>query len=704
MGKTAMKLLGMGDEEFYEGMGVFFVALAQNLGYGMLLSSLGRCFRDFFVNLDNLHDYLKFTFPRMKAPSFFIAEEAETGMTMEYRSKRRAFQFYVQGQIKELSKNFATEIKKLDIELKKQEVIFDTVVTYYELKFENQGYITKLENEAKRKVDAMPIKASIIFEMFPFCILYNSNMEVTILGSALRQILSKNVGQGLGSFWELVKPLVEFKWEVILSRLNSMFELATQEEVDKLCKTGGGDSSSMGFDDDLNLLDEDIDKTLHIKGQMVWIADWDQMLFLACPMMKDLNNLVWTGLFVNDLSMHDYSRDIMLATTQEQIQMKMLLDAAEKKAAQLESQQKKLGEIMKKSDDLISQMLPKKVADDLAKGKSNAEVCESFEMVTMLFSDIVTFTVICSHLKPLQVVELLNNMYTLFDFLCDQNAVYKVETIGDAYLIVAGCPVKAANHALKICDMAFDMMDGIKILKVPGSGDDIHMRIGVHSGPVVAGVVGLKMPRYCLFGVNVGLTEKFEANSKPDRIHISETTIEHLSSQYKMEERNDEGLKMKVGGHKSFFLNSKDNRKPLQEAVIKALLPTEKEAPKISKEKKDAKKEEPKKDAKKEEPKKAEPPKAEAPKPAAEAPKAQAAPPPAAAAPPPPPPDAGGGGGGDEAAPEPDTKADDGAAEDEGDGGDGGGEEAGDDGIGVEMVQQTQCCGGLKKSAVCSVL
>ena len=64
MSKTAMKILGMQDEEFYEGMGVFFVALAQDLGYGMLLSCLGRCFRDFFVNLDNLHDYLKFTFPR----------------------------------------------------------------------------------------------------------------------------------------------------------------------------------------------------------------------------------------------------------------------------------------------------------------------------------------------------------------------------------------------------------------------------------------------------------------------------------------------------------------------------------------------------------------------------------------------------------------------------------------------------------------
>ena len=64
IGKTAMKILGLGDEEFYEGMGVFFVALAQDLGYGMLLSCLGRSFRDFFANLDNLHDYLKFTFPR----------------------------------------------------------------------------------------------------------------------------------------------------------------------------------------------------------------------------------------------------------------------------------------------------------------------------------------------------------------------------------------------------------------------------------------------------------------------------------------------------------------------------------------------------------------------------------------------------------------------------------------------------------------
>merc|ERR1719234_3087430 len=718
MGKTAMKLLEMKDEEFYEGMGVYFVALATDLGYGLMLQSVGRRFRDFFVNLDNLHDYLKFTFQRMKAPSFFIADETPDGMLMEYRSKRRGFQYYAQGQVKEISKNFALEIKKLEIVLKKQEVVFDTVVNTFEMKFENEGYKQMLASKEARKDASMPIRAATLFEMFPFCVLFNPEMNVTMLGVALRMIIPKIIGEGLSSWFELVKPLVEFKWDVINSRINSMFELATQEEVYKLGKSDG--SSSREFSSELMLLDDDVDKTLHIKGQMVFMKEWDAMLFLACPMLPKLENLIWTGLFVNDLSMHDYSRDIMLATTQEQIQMKMLLDAAEKKAALLESQQKKLGEIMKKSDDLISQMLPKKVADDLAKGKSNEEVCEAYEMVTMLFSDIVTFTVICSHLKPLQVVQLLNNMYTLFDFLCDQNAVYKVETIGDAYLIVAGCPNKAANHAIKICDMAFDMMDGISMLKDPSNGEAIHMRIGCHSGPVVAGVVGLKMPRFCLFGINVGLTEKFESNSKPDQIHISEKTQELLSSQYKVEERTDEGLSMKVGGYRSFFLNSKENRRPLQPAIIKALLPTADEGPKIDEKKK-------KDDKKKEDPKKSDAAPAAAasaaPAAAASAPApADASSDPAASAAPTPsaapaessapsavaaqaPSDGGGGEGedapaGEAASAEEEASPAEEAAEAEGAG------DAGDEGqkADVEVVASQQCCGGIKKSSVCTLI
>eukprot|EP00091_Calanus_sinicus_P001654 TRINITY_DN11681_c0_g1_i1.p1 TRINITY_DN11681_c0_g1~~TRINITY_DN11681_c0_g1_i1.p1 ORF type:complete len:319 (+),score=92.88 TRINITY_DN11681_c0_g1_i1:210-1166(+) len=314
-------------------------------------------------------------------------------------------------------------------------------------------------------------------------------------------------------------------------------------------------------------MEEDVDKTMHIKGQMVFIDEWQQMLFLACPIMKDLNNLVWSGLFVNELSMHDYSRDIMLFGSMEQIEMKMALQGAEVKAANLNNQLKKFEETKKKTEKILSQMLPKHVADDLKAGKSPMDTCEAYPEVTMLFSDIVTFTVICSRIQPIQVVMLLNNLYTLFDFLVDQNAVYKVETIGDAYLIVAGCPVKAANHYLKIVDMAFDMMDGIKMLRDPGTGKDIGMRIGCHTGAVVAGVVGLKMPRFCLFGINVGLTEKFESNSKSMRIHISEPCKALLPAQYKVEERTAEAepeLAGKVAGLKSYFLNSKGRKESIE--------------------------------------------------------------------------------------------------------------------------------------------
>ncbi|XP_059085656.1 soluble guanylate cyclase 88E-like isoform X1 [Tigriopus californicus] len=577
MGKKALQVLQIKDEEFYEGMGVYFIELTRNLGYGVFLQNLGRYIRDFLLNLDNFHDYLKFTFPRMKAPSFFVEDETEKSIKLQYRSKRRGFHYYVQGQIKEISKKYFGH--RMDIQLKKQEVVFDTVICTFDLFFDNSPYSEWIQTGVERKESSLPIRAAMIFEMFPFCILFQKDLTVTCMGVALQQVIPGIVGKRITSYFELVKPLIEFKFDTIQTRTNNMFELATSEEIDKLGKSAKS-SGSGRFTDEI-FLGEDVDKTLHIKGQMIFIQEWQQMLFLACPMMNALNNLVWTGLFVNDLSMHDYSRDIMLATSQEQIEMRMALNAAEVKANALNTQLKKLDEIQQKTDELLYQMIPKSIADRLRKGEDTMSTCEVFSSVTMLFSDIVGFTTICSRLEPAQVVVFLNNLYTLFDFLVDQNSVYKVETIGDAYLIVSGCPVKSTNHALKICDMAFDMMDGIAVMKDPGTGQAVEMRIGCHTGSVVAGIVGLKMPRYCLFGLNVALTEKLESNSKPMRIHISQPCKDLLPPQYRTELREDPEVTQKVGGMNSYFLTTKDGRKTLKADVLKALMPTDAELPKL---------------------------------------------------------------------------------------------------------------------------
>jgi len=165
MAKKAIQQLEISDEEFYEGMGSYFVLLTQNLGFFSFIQHLGRELRDFFLNLDNLHDYLKFRFPRMKPPSFFVEDETDRTMTLQYRSKRRGFHFYVQGQTKRVADLLYN--LKVDMKLAKQEVLFDTVICTYNLEFDNKAFKDHCETVAARKEASLAIRASTLFEMFP---------------------------------------------------------------------------------------------------------------------------------------------------------------------------------------------------------------------------------------------------------------------------------------------------------------------------------------------------------------------------------------------------------------------------------------------------------------------------------------------------------------------------------------------------------
>ena len=116
-------------------------------------------------------------------------------------------------------------------------------------------------------------------------------------------------------------------------------------------------------------------------------------------------------------------------------------------------------------------------------------------VILSFITDFDGFNAQCSLLSHPKVVGLLNNMYLLYDYLQEQNQLHKLRRIGDACLVVAGCPVKTTNHALRICDMALDMVDGMSMMRYPGTDKSIDIKIGCHTGPIVAGLVGLKIPR-----------------------------------------------------------------------------------------------------------------------------------------------------------------------------------------------------------------
>ncbi|XP_024939358.1 receptor-type guanylate cyclase gcy-28 isoform X5 [Cephus cinctus] len=184
----------------------------------------------------------------------------------------------------------------------------------------------------------------------------------------------------------------------------------------------------------------------------------------------------------------------------------------------------------RKCEELLYQLLPKSVALQLILGQS--VIAETYDQVTIYFSDIVGFTSLSAESTPLQVVDLLNDLYTCFDSIIENFDVYKVETIGDAYMVVSGLPVRnGMNHAREIARMSLALRDTVMTFRIRHRpNEQLKLRIGMHSGPCVAGVVGLKMPRYCLFGDTVNTASRMESNGQALKIHVSPKTKEILDT------------------------------------------------------------------------------------------------------------------------------------------------------------------------------
>ncbi|KAJ6656741.1 hypothetical protein lerEdw1_003072 [Lerista edwardsae] len=257
------------------------------------------------------------------------------------------------------------------------------------------------------------------------------------------------------------------------------------------------------------------------------------------------------------------------------VSFKEMTDWIQNYARSLKERTEELKRERRLAEDLLHQMLPKSVAKQLR--KSGHVEAENYDQVTIFFSDIVGFTSIAASCTPLQVVEMLNNLYVCFDTRIESYGVYKVcgilqvETIGDAYMVVSGLPERnGTRHADEIAKMALDLVAAVRQVVIPHMPTGkLQLRAGIHTGPCVAGVVGHKMPRYCLFGDTVNTASRMESTSLPQKIHISSATYLALlmDDAYDIELRGEIEVKGK-GNMKTYWLLGNKNYSVQNDSLV----------------------------------------------------------------------------------------------------------------------------------------
>lgn len=193
-----------------------------------------------------------------------------------------------------------------------------------------------------------------------------------------------------------------------------------------------------------------------------------------------------------------------------------------------------------KSEQLLLNILPGPIASRLK--ESNSTIADSFADVTVLFADIVNFTAFSADVSPIDLVDILNNIFSTFDMLAEEHGLEKIKTVGDAYMVVGGLPTPRRDHAEAVANMALDIQAAIQQYQ-NNSGEPFQMRIGINTGPVVAGVIGAKKFIYDLWGDTVNIASRMETHGQPGRIQVTQPTYELLWEEYLFEERGQINVK-----------------------------------------------------------------------------------------------------------------------------------------------------------------
>ena len=404
--------------------GEWFLDFCQESGYDRLLQVLGGTLRDFLSNLDALHDHLGAVYPGMRAPCFRVSDREEDGaLILHYYSTREGLEYIVIGLVRAIARKLLNTEISVEIIKKKLNPWEDVQFAIKEI------HSPEIPLHCKQTACIRPVKEldllssepkispATFCHIFPFHLMFGRDMEILQCGDSLSRVI-KDINNPapltMLDVFELVRPRIEFTCEELLAHINTVFVLTTRPGC--LQVANSTDANSMNYDSG---------KSLRLKGQILYLEECDNLLFLCSPSVGNLDDLRENNLYLSDIPVHDATRNLILLSEQFQ-EDHILTKELEILTDKLRQTHRDLAEKKELTDQLLYSILPPSVAQELR--HKRPVQAEKFEMVTILFSGIVNFEKICQNSEPVEIVQLLNNIYTEFDILTDPqiNDVYKV--------------------------------------------------------------------------------------------------------------------------------------------------------------------------------------------------------------------------------------------------------------------------------------
>uniref|UniRef100_A0A1I8N3V3 guanylate cyclase n=1 Tax=Musca domestica TaxID=7370 RepID=A0A1I8N3V3_MUSDO len=472
---------------------------------------LGTELQEFLGSLDGVYDVLKFQEDDDSSDTGFVcAGDGE----LIFTSERPVIAWLLLGSLKALTRilfNVQVNIKIEPVEgdNRRYRYLFSLAKDGHarEMRVVSKSVEGPVQRSNSTNASDLTMNSSTFCKAFPWHFIMNEDLELVQLGrgfSKLYKPYMAEFGCHATTYFDFKRPKgLTLKFRDIVRRTCTPFLIALKSPPD---------------------VQEFTAKGLEIKGQMVHCPESNSLLFMGSPFLDGLDGLTCNGLFISDIPLHDATREVILVGEQARAQ-DGLRRRMDKLKSSIEEANAAVTKERKKNVSLLHLIFPAEIAERLWLGASID--AKTYPDVTILFSDIVGFTSICSRATPFMVINMLESLYKDFDEFCDMFDVYKVETIGDAYCVASGLHRASIYDAHKVAWMALKMIDACS-KHITHDGEQIKMRIGLHTGTVLAGVVGRKMPRYCLFGHNVTIANKFESSSEACRINVSPTTREWL--------------------------------------------------------------------------------------------------------------------------------------------------------------------------------